>query len=293
MLQSKADRPSADARTPRCCVTDFSAGYGEARRLWCLPIPAGCMEFLGWIISFVGLSLAALILWRGKLLHLIGQFPLFYSYVGYGFCGTVFLYLEYRIRPLSYAYAYWLYFLLSIVVEFAVLVEISDHLFQPFPAIRQLGRLLTLTISCGLGLVYILPTVLYSHGRHDALLGFALRASLTKAAIIGALLLAAQRYGLRPGKNVIGLILGFSIYLGVGIANFAAYQFFSHLYHQILWIMSPIAYTLCLAVWLFTLWDFVPVPTTGTLSSGAGRDSRAVALELTRFNSELSRFLHK
>ncbi|HXW15794.1 MAG TPA: hypothetical protein VEN79_14910 [Terriglobia bacterium] len=251
------------------------------------------MEILGWIVSFAGLGLTALVLWRGRYLHIIGRFPFFYSYLGCGFCGTFALFLIFRFRHGAYPYAYWLYFLLGIVVEFAVLVEISDHLFEPFPAIRQLGRALTIIILIGLGLIYILPTILYSHSRHSALLGFALRASLTKAVILGALLLAAHYYGLRLGKNVAGLILGFSIYLGVNIANFAADQLFYHLYDNILWVMSPIAYTLCLAVWLIALWDFVPTPSTRTVSPASRRDPEAVTFELARFNNELSKFLNK
>lgn len=226
-------------------------------------------------------------------MHVIGRFPLFYSYIGYGLCGSVVMYLIYWFRHDSYPYAFWLYFLLSIVVEFAVLVEISDHLFEPFPAIRQLGRALTIIISFGFGLVYILPAILYSHGRHSALLGFALRASLTKAVILAALLLAAHHYGLKLGRNVAGLILGFSIYLGVNIANFAADQFFYHLYDGVLWVMTPLAYTLCLTVWLVALWDFAPAPTESTMSPGSGRDSEALTFELARFNNELSKFLDK
>jgi len=251
------------------------------------------MEIIGWIISFVGLGLTALVLCRGRYVHIVGRFPFFYSYLGCGLCGTIVLFLIFRFRHDAYPYAYWLYFLLGIVVEFAVLVEISDHLFAPFPAIRQLGRALTIIISFALGLMYILPAILYSSGMHNALLSFALRASLTKAVILGALLLAAHYYGLRLGRNVAGLILGFSIYLGVNIANFAADQFFYHLYDNILWVMSPMAYTLCLAVWMVALWDFVPMPSTGTISPVSRRDSEAVTFELARFNNELSKLLNK
>ena len=52
----------------------------------------------------------------------MGRFPFFYSYLGCGFCGTVALFLIFRFRHHAYPYAYWLYFLLGIVVEFAVLV---------------------------------------------------------------------------------------------------------------------------------------------------------------------------
>jgi hypothetical protein len=44
---------------------------------------------------------------------------------------------------------------------------------------------------------------------------------------------------------------------------------------------------------LIALWDYVPVPGRGTISPVGGRDSEGVALELIRFNNELSKFLEK
>ena len=57
--------------------------------------------------------------------------------------------------------------------------------------------------------------------------------------------------------------------------------------------MSPLASALCVLVWTVSLWELAPMPSMGTISTATGRDSEAVALELTRFNSELSKFLHK
>ena len=50
------------------------------------------------------------------------------------------MYLIYWLDPQVYPSAYWIYYLVSILVEFTVLVEISDQIFRPFPAIRNLGR---------------------------------------------------------------------------------------------------------------------------------------------------------
>jgi hypothetical protein len=178
-------------------------------------------------------------------------------------------------------------------VEFAVLVEISDHIFQPFRAIRNLGRSLTVLLSSALGLAYVLPAILSSHGMRPALLDFALRASLTKAIILAALFYAARHFGLKLGRNVAGLMLGFSIYVGVNIANFACDKQFGNLYSGILWVMSPVAYTLCLLVWTGALWNLAPMPETRTVPIAADSDSEGLVLELTRFNNALSRFLHK
>jgi hypothetical protein len=193
-------------------------------------------------------------------------------------------------RPV-YPSIYWLYFLVSILVEFAVLVEISDHIFNSQPALRYLGRLITVVISAVLALTYILPVILHSSDRLPALLGFALRASVTKVIVLAVLFFVARHYRSNLGKQVTGLMLGFSIYLGVNIPNLAASMAYDPaLYSRFLWIMSPIAFTLCLLVWTTALWDVVPSPSGNIMPS---RDSQTVALELARFNNELSKFLEK
>ena len=251
------------------------------------------MQLLGFVVGLFSLALEVTLLWRARQGRLLIYFPFFYSYLLYMFCWSLVVFVTYWAQPSSYASVYWFYFVLSIVAEFAVLIEVSDHIFRPFPAIRNLGRAITILLSVTLGLTYILPTILHSHGRWMALLDFALRASLTKTVILGALLLAAHRYGLRLGKNVAGLMLGFSIYLGVNVANFALDESFGHLYDNVLWVMSPIAFTLCLLVWTVTLWELVPVPKSASLGSTAEENSDALAYELSRFNDRLSHLLRR
>ncbi len=251
------------------------------------------MVSLGFVTSFGALVLVTLLLVRGVGDRHAKLFPLFYSYLIFLFCSTVAGYVVYWTRPDLHASVYWFSYVLSIVVEFAVLAEISDHIFQPFPAIRNLGRALTIAISIGFGAVYILPTILHSPSMQMALLDFALRASLTKAIILAVLFYAARHFGLKLGKNVAGLMLGFSIYLGVNIANFACVEYFGNLYTSILWVMSPMAYTLCLLVWMVGLWEFAPMPGSRPAPAVAEGNSETLGLELERFNNALSRFLHK
>jgi hypothetical protein len=204
------------------------------------------------------------------------------------------MYLIYWLDPQVYPSAYWIYYLISVLVEFTVLVEISDHIFQPFPAIRNLGRALTVVISVVLGLVYILPAIIGSTHRRPALLDFALRASVTKAVILAVLFYVARHYGSELGRNVSGLMFGFSIYLAMTIAMLAAGKAFDpSLSANILWVMGPLAAALCVLVWTISLWELAPLPSLHTISPVAGRDSDAVALELARFNGELTKLLHK
>jgi len=249
------------------------------------------MQNLGIVIGILGILLAGVALLRGVARKSLRQFPLFYSYILYVFCGSIFMYGVYWLNQPGYPSFYWFYFLISILVEFSVLVEISDHIFKNLPALRHLGRLITIVISTVLALAYILPVIHHSTDRLPVLLGFALRASVTKVIVLAALFLAARHYGLELGKHVAGLMLGFSIYLGVNVPNLAASMAYDPaVYVRFLWIVSPIAFTLCLLVWTIALWDFVPSPSRSIVSPG---DSQAMALELARFNNELSKFLEK
>lgn len=246
------------------------------------------------VISYGALLLEGLLILRGAGARVFRVFPLFYSYIVYIFCCSLGLYLIYWLRPQAYPSAYWIYYLVNILVEFTVLVEISDQIFRPFPAIRNLGRALTILISAGLGITYVLPTIMVSASRSHVLLDFALRASVTKAIILVVLFYVARHYGSELGRNLAGLMLGFSIYVGMNVAIMASAQAFgSVLFARILWFMEPLAFALCLLVWNVALWKLALVPEMTAISPVAGRESEAVALELTRFNSELSKLLHK
>jgi hypothetical protein len=252
------------------------------------------MQNLGMAISYCGLFFVGIVLLRGAMTKSMKQFPLFYSYVIYVFCGTVVMYTVYWLDRPAYPSAYWLYFLVSILVEFAVLVEISDHIFQNLTALRLLGRAITIIISAIFAIFYMLPVILWSHGRPYALLAFALRASVTKVVVLVVLFWVAHHFRSELSRNVRGLMLGFSLYLGVSVVNMAAAGSFGiGIYAKVLWIMTPASYLLCLIVWTIALGDFFPAPNRSILSAGGGRKSPAVALELARFNDELSKFLDK
>ena len=195
---------------------------GERGSRGACPSPAGSMHILGIVISFCVFLLGGLLILRGAVSGLIRLFPLFYSYIIYNFCGFIGMYLIYWRDPQLYPSAYWIYYLVSILVEFTVLVEISDQIFRPFPAIRNLGRALTIVISIALGFVYILPAILGSTPRRPALFDFALRACVTKAVILVVLFYVARHYGSELGRNVGGLMFGFAIYLAMNIAWLAA-----------------------------------------------------------------------
>ncbi len=258
------------------------------------PSSTASMHILGVAISVFAVCLEGLTILRSVSCKLFRLFPLFYSYLVYAFSGTLVMYVIYWRRPLEYRSAFWIYYLVSMLVEFTVLVEISDQIFRSLPALRNLGRALTFLISIGLAIIYILPSIVSSTRRSRALLEFSLRASVTKAIILGVLFYVSQHYGSKLGRNVGGLMLGFSIYVGTNVAIWSSAKAFgSVLFGRLLWFMEPLAFTLCLLVWTVSLWELAPATGIGDVAAVGGTDSQAVALELTRFNNELSKLIHR
>jgi len=253
------------------------------------------MEMYSLIIGVIGLILEAALILRGRRSGLLRQFSLFYSYITFYFSVSLAIFLIYWLRQDFYPLAYWFCYLVSLLAEFAILLEISDHIFEPYAAIRQLGRFLTVCICAVLCVLYILPSFLHQRSTSEALLEFSLRTSLTKVVIICALAAAARYFRLPLGRNVAGLMMGFGLYLSVYMANFAAAQSFGRaLYADILRFIGPLGSILCLAVWTVAMWQPASVSTSRRKLGDAGHRSwEELSYKLVRFNRTLTRLLRK
>lgn len=194
---------------------------------------------------------------RGKLLS---QFPLFYSYILYMFLSSAVCNVIYLAANSHFNRAVWFRVLLSFVAEFAVLIEISDHIFSPFTILRRLGRVLAAGLCALFSLFYILPPILSSRPWDIAVLTFGQETAISKAVILVAILVTARYFRLPLGKNIMGLTMGFAFYLTVSIVTFTAALYFGQqLFEHMLSILWPWSYDLCLFVWAATLWRYEAV----------------------------------
>ncbi len=231
---------------------------------------------------------------RGATQKTYSVFPLFYSYITYAAFGAILMYVIYWLYPAVYPRAFWFNYLVNALAEFAVLVEISDHIFRPFVVIRSLGRAVTVLITAVLGIFYVLPALVGSASRSQALTGFALRTFVTKGVILVVLFFAARHYRSQMGRNVAGLMLGFSIYVAINVAMFGSAQASgSAMIYRMMWFMSPLASALCILVWVPSLWNITPVAVEHAISPNVPGDSESVTLGMSRLNNELTKILHR
>jgi hypothetical protein len=245
------------------------------------------------IISFLALELALLV--RAAQGRFVSQFPFFYSVAAFMLLSGVVVTVMYLSVSPYYPYAAWFRLLMSILIEFAVVVEISDHIFKPYPVIRLLGRSLALGICAVFFVLYVLPSLLESQQASLIMLEFVKRTSLTKAVAVFSLLAVAHYYRVRLGRNISGIALGFCVYLGINIINFALAEAYGPArYAQTLGVVWPLSYTIALLIWTVALWRYQPVLLTARALPGSTRRvSEPLSGQLERFNTELTRLLRR
>ncbi len=245
-----------------------------------------------WVGSFL-LELA--LLWRGKKAGLLSQLPFFYSYIGYTLLWSFVTLPIFWFRSDLYSSAYWLFYLVNVVAEFAILVEISDHVFAPFAALRYLGRVIATLISLALSVGFIIPALARHLPSGATIINFCLWASLTKTLVVLAVIVAARYYRLRLSRSAAALVTGFGLYLSIYATNFAAAAVYGKvLYAAIFRFIMPSGWLVCLLTWTVALWK---------LESSKVTEEKQEALQfqpypdlshkINRLNDALSTWLRK
>lgn len=244
--------------------------------------------------TIIGTVFLVLLLTRGVRGGFVPRLPFFYFYIAYTLIFTLVVVWLLLFLPRYHASVYWFGFLLSQVVEFAVLVEVSDHIFEPFPAVRSLGRLLYALTSALFLIFYIVPALFLSASSRQVMLDLTKRTSLTKALIILVLFAAARVYKLPVGRSITGIMLGFSIYLGVSIADSQFALTLGAPYVPIFRVSGPLAWTLGALVWVVALWNYQPSVVASPAAGGRARQvSVPLHSQLDRFNNALLRLLER
>src|SRR5271166_5385989 len=101
---------------------------------------------LSMVLWWVAISLEALLLIRGLQEKLVGQFPVFYSYIFFVFIEEFMRYGVYRWHPNYYFQVYWATQFLSLAMGSAVIFEIYRVGLRSFPGTARMTRHLLLIV---------------------------------------------------------------------------------------------------------------------------------------------------
>ena len=226
--------------------------------------------------------------------RLVRQFPAFFAYTAFVLASSLGLLALYRLAPNHYPLyfkAFWICSFGWLVLRFAVIREIYQHLFQNHPSLQHLGAAL---LRWGSVLFLLLGVVVagYAPGDFGNRLFAGLHVldrtvSLIQVGLLVLLFLFSSYLRLSWREYTVGIALGLGIYASVdlGVAALLAQigpQVRPTLGHYVLEFISAGTFQMCVFVWVM----YLLIPQRAT--AGAGFEK---APDLDGWNAELERLL--
>jgi len=213
------------------------------------------------IIWWTGTALVAVVLMRGALVGNLRKYPLFYFYIGCVLLKEVVGLLSYRFAPNLYKPLYWPAELATIVASYAVIVEIFRKSLRHNPGIARKAQTLLLG-AFALAVSYAATDLL--HGRFATATRAIAEVGRDLRYIEGALLLLLLwlfvRYRILLGPNLLGLIIGYSFWVGLNVVNLALLFLPDKEFSALPRRLVPITYVATLTIWCVALWSSRPEP---------------------------------
>jgi hypothetical protein len=212
------------------------------------------------IFLWFGNVLEAAILWRGIRSRMIEKYPYFYSYVASTLSSSI-LPIVYLLDRSSYNLWYWPIQLATLVFGCGVILEILRRVLSPYPGAHNLARAAGLV---AFGAVFFLAIVylVFRLSPSSAATGIELERNVRAAqtVLLVAVLVIILRYRIPVGRNVLGMIVGYGLYIAVSLVS-RAVEAYASTWLKLIWLyVQPLSFGTSLAIWLVALWSYHPNP---------------------------------
>ena len=241
------------------------------------------------ILPHVLLGVLAVILYKRRLYR---EFPCFFAYVLYEIAKFIPLFALYSVQGVTgkqYAYAYCVTLLISIVLRFGVIDEISRNLFRESQFLKVAARR---SLQCITGLLFAMGVVLAVYAPGDISVKWVAGASvvtrgaaLVQCGLLLTLLLFSRFLGLTWRRPAFGITLGLGVLTSVNLAIYALRaEFTSRVGADFLNFLATGTFLVCVSIWIGYLLAPELEPASPTAVS---RD------EVETWNTELQRLLRR
>jgi hypothetical protein len=98
----------------------------------------------------------------------------------------------------------------------------------------------------------------------------------------------------RNSPVIKGILLGFSVYHSLDIANYALAEKFGRPYGGTFGVVGPLAFVMGLMIWTLTLWRYEPaLPVEREIHRRTESGSERLHKQLQRYDSELTRLFRR
>jgi hypothetical protein len=225
----------------------------------------------------------------------LSRYAFFHSYLIYFLATGVARCAVWFWARQQYPVFFWINFVTLVIAEFVLLVQIGDHVFAQFPALRSLARLVTVGTATVFSIAFILPPLFEVRPSEIAIYDFVKRSAVTKALIILVLVVLARSFRVGLGRNIGGMALGLMACLGINTANFALVERLGwESYGDVFVVVGPVSQTLMVLIWAASLWRLDPVRVPAAkLTAVSSKSLEPLTDRLDEYNTRLDRLLRR
>jgi hypothetical protein len=213
------------------------------------------------LIWLSGAVLEAVLLFRGWKAGLVSRYKFFYAYVAWVLLTQSLGFWFYKHNPSSYLTLYWDTQLVTVAASYAVCVEIFKSALRHSPGVARDAQKLLLVVFV-VALSYAGSDFFHrgfsSVARAAADLGAYL--SYVEALLLLLMLWLFGRYRISFGRNLLGLTLGYSLWVGIDVVILVLLFLPGNGASVGLRRLAPLVFLITLMIWCASLWSSQPEP---------------------------------
>lgn len=205
--------------------------------------------------------LLAVALGRMTWAHLLTRYPFFSVYLAAVLCRSPLLL---SLRPVTsdgYRAGYWISEFVCAALAFGVTWEIYARTLAPYPGVRRMARTLMSILLAVMGakaLVEICGSPLHSMGA--TVLEFERDLRLVQMLLLLGLVGLVAHYALPMGSNVLSILVGYGLYLGVRVVLLTLLAYTGLIYNAAVSLILQAGWNFAVVIWCVGMWSDSAVP---------------------------------
>ena len=213
------------------------------------------------VIGWAGDALAAAILVRAFRAKLLRKYPFFYTYIAAVLIAENALPIVYYAAAASYKNWYWTMNFATLLLGCGIVLEIFNHVLGSYPGAsrfaRSAGYVVFSIVFC---YAVISPSLMapWTPAGTNIELERDLRA--VQAIFLFGLLGVISYYGIKIGKNMKGMTMGYGLFIGTSLMALALRSYAGPSFQTVWAFIQPFSFVTCLSVWTIALWSYEPNP---------------------------------
>ena len=208
-------------------------------------------------IFWIGIVLMGLIIGRAIRGKLLLKYPLFYLYLSYVFIQSVICFAVFYWSKSNYARVYWTTESVAVILGCGVIWEIYTQTLALYAGAAKLAKAALLVAM----LIAVTRILIQPRANRGTLFAGEITAELDRnmreiqAVFLSLILALLLYYSIPLGRNLKGMIAGYTLYIGALIFGLAF-----RTYLRVEFQLAPVAYTSTLGIWCSSLWFYSPNP---------------------------------